>query len=257
MKSILLIDAETVVASGLQRTLDRFGFNVTRVDSAYDAHNWIDRGQFDIILVDFDLMPRGDQAPQVPGQFSESISWSGTGLVREFRAARVTTPIIIYTFLEGEPYETASLDAGADDYILKSKPLSVLLCRLHAHIRRHERDLGLATGSDRRVAIGRYTLDRDTGILQAEEKPIGLTLREIKLLEKLAANPLRIVTTNELLDDVWGNDLRRSPDAVAACIKRLRIKMEKNGLCDPIESVRGRGFRLSASVWRKANQPKS
>lgn len=254
MKSILLIDGETVVASGLQRTLGRFGFNVTRVDSACDAHRWIKREQFDLILVDFDLMPRGDQPPHIQGPATEPISWSGTGLVREFRAARLTIPIIVYTFLEGEPYETASLDAGADDYILKSKPLSVLLCRLHAHIRRHERDLGLSSGSDRRVAIGRYVLDRGTGILQAEEKPIGLTLREIKLLEKLAANPIRVVSHKELLDDVWGDDLRRSPDALTACIKRLRIKMEKNGLDDPVESVRGRGCRLSASACLKADR---
>ena len=55
---------------------------------------------------------------------------------------------------------SASLDAGADDYIIKKAPISILLSRLHAHLRRRERDLGLAAKAERRVAVGRFTLDR-------------------------------------------------------------------------------------------------
>ncbi len=163
----------------------------------------------------------------------------------------IMAPILGFSFLEGEPYETAFLDAGADDYIRKSDPLSVLLSRLHAHLRRQERNLGLSSGTDRRVAVGRYTLDRDTGTLLADQKPIALSLRECRLLEKLAANPLRVVSQEELLDAVWGNELRRSSDALLSCIKRLRIKMENSGFSDPIETVRGRGCKLAASACRQ------
>jgi DNA-binding response OmpR family regulator len=254
MKSMLLVDNDEIVAPALQRSLGKFGFHVTIAESACALHDLIEREQFDLILVEFDLMPKGNMSrPSVSS--SEPTTCSGTGLVRELRAAGVMAPIIIYSFLEGEPYETASLDAGADDFILKSNPLSVVLSRLHAHIRRQERNLGLSSGSDRRVAIGRYTLDRETAILLAEEKPVALSLRECRLLEKLAANPLRVFSQKELLDDVWGNELRRSPDALIACIKRLRIKMEKNGLADPIESVRGRGCRVSTSVIRRITKP--
>jgi DNA-binding response OmpR family regulator len=62
-------------------------------------------------------------------------------LVRRLRDSHITTPILMFSVLEGEPYETASLDAGADDYILKTTSMTRLLSRLHAHIRRQERDL--------------------------------------------------------------------------------------------------------------------
>jgi len=65
---------------------------------------------------------------------------------------RITSPILVYTVLEGELYETSSLDAGADDYIVKKAPISILLSRLHAHLRRSERDLVLAAKAERRVA---------------------------------------------------------------------------------------------------------
>lgn len=257
MKSILLVDNEEVVATAHQRSLGKFGFHVLLAASACAARELIEREQFDLILVDFDLMPKGNLSQPMRKACEERTSWSGTGLIREFRAAGVMAPIIVYTFLEGAPYETASLDAGADDYILKSNPLSVILSRLHAHLRRQERNLGLSCGTDRRVGIGRYTLDRDTGILLADEKAILLSLRESRLLEKLAANPLRVVSQEELLDTVWGNEIRRSTDALIACIKRLRSKMEKNGLNDPIENVRGRGCKLSASACRRSDSPKA
>jgi len=253
MKSILLVDNEAVVAKAQQRSLTKCGFHVVLADSACAARELAEHEQFDLILVDFDLMPKGKHSRPIE-PCSEKISWSGTGLVRELRAVGVMAPIIVYTFLEGEPYETASLDAGADDYILKSNPLSVILSRLHAHLRRQDRNLGLSSGADRRVAIGRYTLDRDTSILLADEKLIALSMRESKLLEKLAANPLRVVSQEELLDAVWGNELRRSPDALLSCIKRLRVKMEKCKLSDPIETIRGRGCRLSASAYQKTDK---
>jgi len=157
--------------------------------------------------------------------------------------------------LEGELYETASLDAGADDYIVKKAPVSMLLSRLHAHLRRRERDLGLAARAERRVAIGRFMLDRKAKILLADEKPIKLARREMQLIEQLASSPSRIFSSEEILDAVWGDHLRRSLPALSALLRRLRQKMAKHDLPDPVENVRGRGFRLLPSV--RLNAPAS
>lgn len=88
-----------------------------------------------------------------------------------------------------ELYETASLDAGAD-YIVKKAPVSMLLSRLHAHLRRRERDLGMAAKAERRVAIGRFTLDRKAKVLLAGGKPIKLSQHEMQLLEMLCLEPV-------------------------------------------------------------------
>jgi len=100
--SILLVDDEPVVADGLQRTLRNFGFEVQLADNAGTARQMVENSKFDLILVDFDLGPKNDP----------KLSVSGTGLVFELRAAKVGLPILMYTVLEGEWYELASLHAG-------------------------------------------------------------------------------------------------------------------------------------------------
>jgi DNA-binding response OmpR family regulator len=142
MNAILLIDSETLAASALQVALWRFGFEVELADSGKAAHARLRSKHFDLILVEFDLSPRPNGEPVIEPSKSATGCWSGTGLIREFRAAHITSPILVHTALEGELYETASLDAGADDYIVKKAPTSILLSRLHAHLRRRERDLG-------------------------------------------------------------------------------------------------------------------
>jgi DNA-binding response OmpR family regulator len=255
MNSILLIDSETAIATALQTTLSQFGFDVELADSGKAAHSWLRRKHFDLILVEFDLSPHPNG--KTIGEPSKTATgcWSGTGLIRELRAARITTPILVHTILEGELYETASLDAGADDYIVKKAPVSMLLSRLHAHLRRRERDLGLAARTERRIAVGRFTLDRKARVLLADQKPIILAHREMKLLEKLASRPSRVFSPNEILDDVWGDHLRRSLPALSGLLRRLRQKMVKNGLPDPVENVRGRGFRLLESIRLNARAP--
>src|ERR1700730_12138661 len=119
MNSILLGDSETVVATALQATLNRFGFEVELADSGKAAHAWLTKGQFDVIVVEFDLSPRPSGEAVLEPSKSATGCWSGTGLIRELRAARIMSPILVHTVLEGELYETASLDAGADDYIVK------------------------------------------------------------------------------------------------------------------------------------------
>jgi DNA-binding response OmpR family regulator len=70
----------------------------------------------------------------------------------------------------------------------------------------------------------------------------------MKLLEKLASSPSRVFSPDEILDEVWGNHLRRSLPALSGLLRRLRQKMAKNDLPDPVENVRGRGFRLIPSI---------
>jgi DNA-binding response OmpR family regulator len=85
-------------------------------------------------------------------------------------------------------------------------------------------------------------------VLLADEKPVTLARREMKLLEKLASNPSRVFSPNQILDDVWGNHIRRSLPALAGLLRRFRQKMASKGLPDPIENVRGSGFRLLQSI---------
>lgn len=248
MNSILLIDSEAAPAAALRRSLKAFGFDVDVAESAKAAQDRLLLSQFDLILVDFDLSPRPSGDEQVDPSKSAHGEWSGTGLIRKLRAAQVTSPILVHTVLEGELYETASLDAGADDFIVKKAPLSVLLSRLHAHLRRRQRDLGLASASERRISVGRLVLDRETRVLMADERPIVLATKEVKLLAKIASSPSRVFSPNEILASVWGHNMRGSIPALSGLLRRLRAKMAKSGVPDPVENVRGKGFRLSPAI---------
>jgi DNA-binding response OmpR family regulator len=251
MKSILLIDGCHTTAISLKEVLHRYGFHVETAENSGAVRNLTREAEFDLIVMEFN--PFGSRVPiQSLGaeQLGEELG-KGTALIRELRAWRVTSPILVYTSLRGELYETATLDAGADDYILKSDSCSILLARLHAHLRRRQRDFGTATGEDRRTAVGRYVIDRKTRILLSGDRPVQLSTNEVALLESLAANPYRIVSITETLDSVWGDAVGRSQQALMALIKRLRRKMEKHGMPDLVETVRGQGLRLSAVILPK------
>ena len=88
--------------------------------------------RFDAILVEFNLRSEHRAHPR---------TGNGLQVVRQLRALEIKVPILIFTAMKGELYETASLDAGADDFILKSTSIPSLVSRLRAHIRRHEQAL--------------------------------------------------------------------------------------------------------------------
>jgi CheY-like chemotaxis protein len=101
MNSILLIDSDLDIAAGIQRSLCRFGFHVELAGSHEEAKRWVGKTEFDLILIEFNLPASpiaSDGKPSCPC----SACGRGTALIREFRASRVMTPIIVYTVLEGE-----------------------------------------------------------------------------------------------------------------------------------------------------------
>jgi DNA-binding response OmpR family regulator len=248
MKSILLVDKSREDADFVEETLMRYGFYVEVAETSIAAQRLTRDTEFDLILMDFfPFIADPCHRPLNMEQLGEDLGKS-TGLIRELRARRVTSPIIVYTSLKGELYETASLDAGADDYIFKTDNYSVLLARLNAHLRRRQRDLGSAAGEDRRNRVGRFVIDKQTHILLSEGRPIQLTNKEVALLERLAANPDRIVSIAETLDHVWAEELGRSHAALEALIQRLRKKMKKHHLPNPIQTVRGQGLKLSPTL---------
>jgi DNA-binding winged helix-turn-helix (wHTH) protein len=88
-------------------------------------------------------------------------------------------------------------------------------------------------------------MDRKARVLLADEKPVILAHREMKLLEKLASSPSRVFVEDLIGGEVWGDHIRRSLPALSGLLRRLRQKMVMNGLPDPVKNVRGRGFSCS------------
>jgi two-component system OmpR family response regulator len=132
MKSILLVDDEPIICVELQRTLELFGYKVEIAHSFESALEWCSKTPFDAILVEFNLRSERRTHPRVG---------KGIDLVRQMRAFDVAVPILMLTAMEGEWYETASFDAGADDFILKTTSIPSLISCLRARIGRIGGDL--------------------------------------------------------------------------------------------------------------------
>jgi len=247
MKSILLVDDEATASYALQQTLNRFGYQVEVVNTMEAALRAAQDKPYDLVLTDLNLRSEDTEYPDVA---------NGTGLIRQLRASQFCNPILTFTVLDGSLYETASLDAGADDFILKTIDIPRLLSRLNMHVRRYERDFGKKLEASRTIGFGHFTLDLDGLLLTMDGKCIELTLREAKLIELLAANPTKIVPTQEILDFAWGQeDQQRTPFALNGVLKRFRQKLHKYGIAAFIENVKGRGFRLVGAVPRTQPQP--
>jgi DNA-binding response OmpR family regulator len=125
MKSILLVDDEATICVELQRTLQDLGYKVEISHTVESALGSINETRFDAILVEFNLTSECGANPRTGG---------GIRLIRDLRDSGTTIPILMYTVMEGKTYKAASLEAGADDFILKQIPISDFFSRLREHI---------------------------------------------------------------------------------------------------------------------------
>ena len=131
MNSILLVDDETIICAEFARTLKGLGFEVEVAPDVESGLSCAERAQFDAILVEFNLRSKRRSHPR---------TGNGLQLVRQLRAMGVIAPVLMLTAMEGKLYETASFNAGVNDFILKTTSIPSLVSRLRAHIRRQHQD---------------------------------------------------------------------------------------------------------------------
>lgn len=137
MKSILLVDDEVTICAELEQTLKQLGFRVETAPTIESALGRIRRTKFDAILVEFNLKSNCKTHPR---------AGNGLQLVRRIRALRIRIPVLMFTVMEGELYEKASRDAGADGFVQKTIPIPSLVARLNAHVRSYEQEAGKGCG---------------------------------------------------------------------------------------------------------------
>ncbi len=162
---------------------------------------------------------------------------SGMDLCRRLRRENQTrrTPIIMLTAKASEADRIAGLDLGADDYIPKPFSVRELVARVRAVLRRTEEE------ATERYDDARLTIDFSDVRVMCAGKNIKLTNKEFTLLSVLARSR-RVVTRQQLLDQVWGYSYYGDARTLDVHIRRLRQKLEDCGDC--IETVVGVGYRF-------------
>lgn len=223
---ILLIEDDTRLSRLISSVLEEEGF---AFDIANDGDTGLEmalRGIHDVAIIDWML----------PGR-------DGPSICRAVRAARLPLAILMLTARSQVEDRVAGLDSGADDYLGKPFSFDELLARVRALGRRFD----IAGGDASEIRVGRLVMDMRAHTARRAEKSLELTKTEWDLLEYLMRHPGQSATRQNILDYVWSfqNDVK--PELVDVYISYLRQKITVSGLTDPIQTVRGVGYRLDAS----------
>ncbi len=221
-RSALIIEDDPDIAESVRYNLDAAGFHSTIASTGEHGLKLALEAQAPGLII-LDLM--------LPGM-------SGMELCRRLRRENQTrkTPIIILTAKTSEADRVAGLDVGADDYIAKPFSVKELLARVRAVLRRIEGD------EDESYEDNRLRIDFADVRVLCEGKNVKLTHKEFQLLSTLARKTGRVITRQQLLDQVWGYSYYGDARTLDVHIRRLRQKLENCGEC--IETVVGVGYRF-------------
>ncbi|TAN03319.1 MAG: response regulator transcription factor [Rhodanobacteraceae bacterium] len=172
----------------------------------------------------------------------------GLAVCRDIRSRDATLPLIMLTAKAGTRDVVHGLEIGADDYITKPFDSTILLARVAALLRRHDRQgKAAASSGGAPLVVGELTLDVDAHRASLRGQPLSLTAKEFALLAYFTRHPGRAFTRADLLDAVWGTEFEGFDHTVNTHINRLRNKIE-NDPSNPlyIHTVWGVGYRFAA-----------
>lgn len=222
-KPALIIEDDPDIAESLKYNLESAGFGATIAATGEQGLKLALDTQNPPVLIVLDLM--------LPGM-------NGMDLCRRLRSETQTrrTPIIMLTAKTSEADRIAGLDVGADDYIAKPFSVKELLARVRAVLRRAEDE---SSGS---YDDGHLTIDFADVRTACDGANVKLTNKEFQLLSVFAKKRGRVITRQQLLDQVWGYTYYGDARTLDVHIRRLRQKLGACGDC--IETVVGVGYRF-------------
>ncbi len=222
---ILIVEDDSRLLTQLDQLMQRHGYSVDLADDGEKALFLFQEYPYDAAIVDVGL-PKLD----------------GFELIRKVRKNKLTCPILLLTARDRWQEKVEGLDAGADDYLTKPFQEEELLARINALIRR-------ASGqSSPKVNIGPITLDTVTQEILVNEEVLDLTAYEYKVIEYLMMNPKKIVSKTELTEHIYDQDFDLDSNVIEVFVGRLRKKLDPDNSYKPIETLRGRGYRMNRQL---------
>ena len=220
---VLLIEDDKRLTNLIAQVLNEEGFGV---DITHDGDIGLEialRGIHDVAVVDWML----------PGR-------DGPAICHAMRSAHLKTGILMLTARGQVEDRVSGLKSGADDYLVKPFAFDELLARVRALGRR----ITDPSGDPKELRVGDIVLDLHTHTARRGESLLDLTKTEWSLLEYLMRNPNRVLTRRNILDYVWSYEREIQDTMVDVYISYLRNKLNLPSRRDPIETVRGVGYRL-------------
>jgi len=221
-KRVLLVEDDAMLSASLAEQLaQEASYEVVTAGDCAAARAAQVEGLYEFMILDVGL-PDGD----------------GRDLCREFRDRGVTCPIVLLTAAASDADTIKGLDSGANDYVTKPFRFAVLMARVHAHLRSHDRS------EEAMYRIGPYTFRPSAKLLLDEKsRKIRLTEKETNILKYLYRCG-ETVPRETLLNEVWGYNPTVTTHTLETHIYRLRQKIEQNPSEARILVTESGGYRL-------------
>ncbi len=224
-KKLLLVDDDALMRRSLAFNLERSSYSVQTAATAEDALEIVHQNRPDLVLLDIGL----------PGM-------DGLEALRKLRD-ELGIPVILLTARRRELDEVLGLEMGADDYVTKPFDFDVLLAHVKAVLRRTQ-VIESVSETSRAVTAGDLIIDPSAHTALLAGRALELSPREYDLLYALVRAAGKLVTTDDLLAQVWGAEFEGQPQVVYVHIRWLREKIEANPTHPQrIITVRGRGYK--------------
>jgi len=226
MSRILIVEDDRSILRGLKDALSRQSYEVLIATDGEQGHQLIRTGNPDLVILDI-MLPKMD----------------GLELCRKLRREGVTMPLLMLTARGEEADRVEGLNTGADDYVTKPFSLPELLARVRALLRRVERVQEVPLPDI--LTLGQVVVDFKRYEARKQENALDMSRKEYGILRYLAARSGEVVTRDELLNAVWGEDRFPTTRTVDNHIVLLRSKIEE----DPsrpryLITVHGVGYKL-------------
>ncbi|MFT5838139.1 MAG: two-component system response regulator PhoP [Flavobacteriales bacterium] len=222
---ILVVEDDSRLLTQLDVLLQKNGYSVDLADDGEKALFLLQEHNYDLAIIDIGL-------PVI----------DGFEVIQKARKNDVSCPILILTARDRWQEKVEGLDSGADDYLTKPFHNEELLARINALIRR------AAGKAHPTIEKGPISLDTLSEEVTVNGQYIELTAYEYKVLEYLLLNPQKVISKTELTEHIYDQDFDLDSNVIEVFVGRLRKKVDPDGSINPIETLRGRGYRINREL---------
>lgn len=222
MYKILIIEDNVKLTELIKEYLEKYGYDVAAIENFINVEDDIKSLKPNLVLLDINLP-----------------YYDGFQLCKTFRRSS-TIPVIIISSRNGNNEQIRGLELGADDYIVKPFDFDFLLAKIQAVLRRVYGEYSTETSLIE--SVGGIKLNKDTFKMLYNNIEVELSKNEFKLLSKLIKNEDKIVTREELLEELWDDTVFVDDNTLTVNIVRIRSKLKEIGINEAIKTKRSIGY---------------
>lgn len=226
MQRILIVDDEQSIVTLLKYNIEKAGFETDAAFDGEEAIQKIEQNNYDLVILDV-MLPKLD----------------GMEIIKTLRQNKNNVPVLMVTALDTELDKILGLEFGADDYLTKPFSPKEVVARIKAILRRSGKTEQPSDFSE--IKIGELTIFPEKYEVKLRDDALHFTRKEFELLKYLAVHKGKVLTRDQLLNEIWNYDYVGDTRIVDVHIGRIRDKIEtdtKNP--NYIKTIHGLGYKL-------------